>query len=146
MARKASLALAIGILLAAGYAVFAARGWQWKAALFPMAIGIPIFCLALIEAIWAFRGEDGPEEPAPRGIALPWAWMIAFLALIVLVGFPIAVAAFLLIYLKVQAKEGWIFTIVLTALVWGAFYGLFDLMLHLPFPAGWLLEWLGLAD
>jgi len=35
--------------------------------------------------------------------------------------------------------------IVLTAAVWGAFYGLFDMMLHLPFPAGWLLEWLGLA-
>jgi hypothetical protein len=71
--------------------------------------------------------------------------MIAFLALIVLLGFPIAVAVFMLVYLKVQAKEGWLFSIVLTAAVWGAFYGLFDMMLHLPFPAGWLLEWLGLA-
>jgi hypothetical protein len=71
--------------------------------------------------------------------------MVGFLALIVLLGFPVAVAAFMLIYLKFAAKEGWIFSIVVTALVWGAFYGLFDAMLHLPFPEGWLLEWLGFA-
>ena len=146
MPRKASLALAIGILLAAGYAVLAARGWQWKAALFPMAIGIPLFGLAVIEAVWALRTKEGADAPAPPGIALPWAWMVAFLALIVLLGFPVAVAAFMLIYLKFAAKEGWIFSIVVTALVWGAFYGLFDAMLHLPFPAGWLLEWTGLAS
>ena len=145
MARKASLALAIGILLAAGYAVFAAKGWQWKAALFPLAIGIPLACLAAIEVAWTLVGKPAAEEPAPRGTALPWAWMIGFLALIVLLGFPIAVAVFMLVYLKLQAKEGWTFSIVLTAAVWGAFYGLFDLLLHLPFPAGWLLEWLGLA-
>ena len=144
MAKKASLALAILILLAAGYAVFAARGWQWKAALFPLAIGIPLFFLAAIEVAWTLAAKEAPEEPAPTSL-LPWAWMIAFLALIVLLGFPIAVAVFVLAYLKLQAKEGWIFSIVLTAAVWGAFYGLFDMMLHLPFPAGWLLEWLGLA-
>ena len=145
MARKASLALAIGIMLAAGYAVFAAKGWQWKAALFPLAIGIPLFFLAAIELAWTLAGKEVPEEPAQKSSALPWAWMIAFLALIVLLGFPIAVALFVLVYLKVQGKEGWVFSIVLTAAVWGVFYGLFDLMLHLPFPAGWLLEWLGLA-
>jgi cytochrome b561 len=144
MARKASLALAVGIMLAAAYAVFAAKGWQWKAALFPLAIGIPLFFLAAIEVAWTLAAREAPEEPAPSS-ALPWAWMVAFLALIVLLGFPIAVAIFVLVYLKVQAKEGWLFSIVLTAAVWGAFYGLFDLMLHLPFPAGWLLEWLGFA-
>jgi len=144
MAKKATLALAIGIMLAAGYAVFAARGWQWKAALFPLAIGIPLFFLAAIEVAWALAAKEAPEAPEPSS-ALPWAWMFAFLALIVLLGFPIAVAVFVLVYLKVQSKESWLFSIVLTAAVWGSFYGLFDMMLHLPFPAGWLLEWLGLA-
>ena len=146
MARKASLLLAIMMLLAAGYAIFAAYGWPRKAALFPLAIGIPLLCLAAIEAVWALRDKAAADESAPRGGVLPWAWMIGFLAMIVLLGFPIAVAAFLLIYLKVQAKEGWVFSIVLTALIWGAFHGLFDMALHLPFPAGWLLEWLGLAS
>ena len=146
MSRNASLALAVGIMLAAGYAVFAAKGWQWKAALFPLAIGIPLFCLAAVEALWTLAGKKAvTAESAQRGVALSWAWMIAFLAVIVLLGFPIAVAAFVLLYLKMQAKESWLFSIVFTAALWGAFYGLFDLLLHLPFPAGWLLEWLGLA-
>lgn len=145
MSRNASLALAIGIMLAAGYAVFAAKGWQWKAALFPLAIGIPLFCLAAVEVLWTFADKKAPEEPAQKGVALPWAWMLAFLAVIVLLGFSVAVALFVLVYLKLQAKESWLFSIVFTAAIWAAFYGLFDLLLHLPFPAGWLLEWLGLA-
>lgn len=145
MARKASLILAAGIMLAAGYAVLAARGWPWKAALFPMAIGIPLFLIAGAEVFLAAFGKQATEEAAPRIPVLPWAWMVLFLVLIVLLGFPIAVAVFLLLYLKTQAKEGWVFSIILTAAVWGAFYGLFDATLHLPFPAGWLVEWLGLA-
>ena len=146
MSRNASLALAAGIMLVAGYAVFAAKGWPWKAALFPLAIGIPLCCLAAVEVLWTLAGKkELAEEPAQRGVARSWVWMLAFLALIVLLGFPIAVAVFVFLYLKVQAKEGWLFSLVFTAAIWGAFYGLFDGLLHLPFPAGWLLEWLGLA-
>ena len=148
MSRNASLALAIGIMLVSGYAVFATKGWQWKAALFPLAIGIPLFCLAAIEVLWTFLGKppaDVAEKAPRRAIALSWGWMLAFLALVVLLGFPIAVAAFAFLYLKLQAKEGWLFSVVFTALLWAAFYGLFDRLLHLPFPAGWLLEWLRLA-
>jgi hypothetical protein len=96
--------------------------------------------------LWTLAGKkELAEEPAQRGVARSWVWMLAFLALIVLLGFPIAVAAFVFLYLKVEAKEGWLFSLVFTAAIWGAFYGLFDALLHLPFPAGWLLEWLGLA-
>lgn len=159
MSRNASLGLAITIMVVAGYAVFAARGWQWKAALFPLAIGIPLFCLAAVELAWSLFGkasgdahsgdfklsEEVPEATARQRTILAWAWMTGFLALIVLLGFPIAIAAFVFAYLKVQAKEGWLLSIVFTAIVWGAFYGIFDQLLHLPFPAGWLLGWLGLA-
>lgn len=148
MSRNASLALAIGIMLVSGYAVFATKGWQWKAALFPLAIGIPLFCLAAVEVLWTFFGKppaDVAEKAPRRAVAFSWGWMLAFLALIVLLGFPIAIAAFVFVYLKLQAKESWLFSIVFTAALWGAFYGLFDRLLHLPFPAGWLLEWLGLA-
>ena len=145
MSRNASLALAVGILLVAGYAVFAARGWPWKAALFPLAIGIPLFCLAAVEAVWCGIDRKTSEEPAQRGVVLPWVWMLAFFALVVLLGFPIAVAVFVFAYLKLQAKESWLLSAVYTLVLWAAFYGLFDTLLHLAFPAGWLLEWLGLA-
>jgi len=51
----------------------------------------------------------------------------------------------LLLYLRLQGGEGWIMSLVITVIVWVVFYGLFDALLHLPFPAGWLLAWLGLA-
>lgn len=143
MPRTASLALAAGIALVAGYAVFASWDWQWKARLFPLAIGIPLLCLAAVEVVCSFLDKRPAEGARPS--AGPWLWMLLFLVLIVLLGFPIAVALFVFAYLKLQSRESWLVSIVYTALLWGAFYGLFDEMLHLPFPAGWLLEWLGLG-
>ena len=62
--------------------------------------------------------------------------MLGFFAAIVLLGLLAAVPLFLFLYLKVQAREGWAMSIGLTAGVFAAFYGLFDALLHLPFPAG----------
>ena len=152
MHRTASIGLSVVIMLVAGYAVFAATAWPWKAALFPLAIGVPLFCLATAELLWSFFGEakgeavegDPELEGATRRMLVAAAWMVGFLAAIVLLGFPIAVPLFLLLYLRLQGGEGWITSIVITAIVWGVFYGLFDALLHLPFPAGWLLDWLGI--
>lgn len=155
MHKAASLGLSIAVMLLAGYGVFAATAWPWKAALFPLAIGIPLFCLAATEALWTFFGAPAPKSEAEvelttipdarRRILVAVAWMFGFFAAIVLLGFPIAVPLFLFLYLKLQGGEGWVLSIVITAAVFGVFYGLFDALLHLPFPAGWLLDWLGLA-
>ena len=73
------------------------------------------------------------------------AWIMGFFAAILLLGFPVAVPLFVFLYLVVQGKERWIFSAIFSGVVWALFYGLFDLLLHLPFPAGWLQEWLGLG-
>src|SRR4051812_6487120 len=156
MHNRASLILGLGVMLVAGFAVFAARAWPWKAALFPLAIGVPLFCLAAAEVLWTLLrpearseakdfqlSDDLPAAVALRRTAAAFGWIAGFFALIVLLGFPIAVPLFLLLYLKAQGKEGWTLTIVLTAVVWAVFYTLFDRMLHLPFPDGWIFAWLG---
>jgi tripartite tricarboxylate transporter TctB family protein len=156
MPKAASLSLSVGVMLLAGYGIFAATGWPWKAALFPLAIGIPLFCLAAVEALWTLFGsaETGRNEMevgltteagASRRILVAVAWMLGFLAAVVLLGFPIAVPLFLFLYLKLQGGEGWLLSIGITLAVTAVFYGLFDALLHLPFPAGWLFSWLGLA-
>jgi hypothetical protein len=153
MPRRASLILAVGVMLMSGYGVYAATAWPWKAALFPLAIGIPLFCLAAVEALLAFFGRGPAEEgsmelqitPPGRSTWIAAAWMLAFFAGVVLLGFPYAVPLFVLLYLKLQGGEGWLLSIVITAAVAAVFYGLFDAMLHLPFPSGLLLDWLGLA-
>jgi hypothetical protein len=157
MHNRASLGLAIVIMVLAGSGTLAALAWPWKAKLFPLVIGIPLFCLAAAEALWTLFGRqperqgasdfqlstDQAPQVARRRTVIAAAWAIGFFLLIVLLGFQIAVPVMVFAYLKLQGKEGWIFTIVFTAAVSGLFYGLFDLLLHLPFPPGLLLEWLG---
>ena len=157
MHNRASLGLAVAIMVLAGWGTLSALAWPWKAKLFPLVIGIPLFCLAAAEALWIVFGNrserqaaadfqlstDQAPEVARRRTLVAAAWTVGFFVLIVLVGFQIAVPVLVFAYLKLQGKEGWIFTTVFTAAVWGFFYGLFDLLLHLPFPPGVLLEWLG---
>jgi hypothetical protein len=157
MHKHASLGLAIAIMVLAGWGTLSALAWPWKAKLFPLVIGIPLFCLAAAEALWTIFGKPSERQAATDfqlstdqapGVALrrtliAAAWAVGFFLLIVLLGFQSAVPVLVFAYLKLQGREGWIFTIVFTAAVWGFFYGLFDLLLHLPFPPGVLLEWLG---
>src|ERR1700741_4233564 len=119
MPRAASLTLSVGIMILAGYGIFAATGWPWKAALFPLAIGIPLFCLAAVEALWTLFGsaQTGRNEMevalttapgAQRRIPVAVAWMLGFFCAGVLLGFPLAVPLFLFLYLKLQGGEGWL--------------------------------------
>lgn len=156
MHKTASLGLSTAVMLASGYAVFAASAWPWKAALFPLVIGIPLFCLAATELLWTIFGSAEREAAAmevelsthagaQRRVAAVTVWTLGFLAAIILLGFPVAVPLFLFLYLKLQGGEGWALSIGLTAGIFAVFYGLFDVLLHLPFPAGWLWERLGFA-
>jgi hypothetical protein len=158
MHRRASLFLALGLMAVSAYGVIAAWAWPWKASLFPLAIGIPVFVLAAGEALWVLvgrteRGEtkdaqfaqDVPEKELLRRSAVAGAWIGGFFAAIVLLGFPYAVPLFVFLYLKVQGRESWTLSVAFTVAVWLFFYGLFDRLLHLPFPQGWLLEWSGLS-
>ena len=158
MHNRASLALGVGIMLLAAWAVISALAWPWKAALFPLAIGLPLFCLAAAEVLWVILrprartetkdfqlSDDLPTDVTLRRTALALGWIAGFFAAIVLLGFPVAVPAFMFLYLKLQGKESWAMSTVVTLAVWAVFYGLFDRLLHLPFPDGWILTWLGFA-
>ena len=150
MRNRPSIALSAAIALLAAWGVLAAISWPLKAKLFPLVIGIPLCCLATAE-LWLslktatkpMNEVDGlPRKVALRRAAIAAAWIAGFFAAIMLFGFVAAVPAFVLLYLRVQGREGWIFSAVFSAAVWAAFYGLFDRLLHLPFPAGLLLGWL----
>jgi hypothetical protein len=144
----------------AAYAVVSASSWSAKAALFPLVMGIPLLVLALVQLILDLRGKTGPtvERPAmdlaPSADVAPevarrrtlaiFAWMAAFIVLVFLLGFPLAVPLFMFSYLVLQSAAGWWGSLALTAAAWGFFYGLFERLLHLPFAAGLIQTWLGL--
>lgn len=158
MHSKASLILGGGIMLVAGAAVVIALDWPWKAKLFPLVIGIPVFCMAAAEVVWGLLDPAGrseamefklsgqlPPKVALRRTLFAVAWLLGFLAAIVLLGFPLAVALLVFVFVKFQGREGWGVSGIFTAVVWLFFYTVFDRLLHLPFPAGWIPVWLGLG-
>lgn len=158
MHSRASLILGVGIMILSGAAVIIALDWPWKARLFPLAIGIPVFCMATAEVLWGLLdsaavnaamdfklSEQLPPKATARRTLLAIAWMLGFLAAIVLLGFPPAVALLVFIYVRLQGREGWAASVVFTLAVWACFYAIFDYLLHLPFPAGWVQTLIGLA-
>lgn len=148
------------ILIFLVYFVWEAREWRLQARLYPWAIGIPMIALALAQ-IWLElkgvsrekRSGDVPvdfqfEQPVDPDIARRrtvniFAWILGFFAAIWLLGFSLAILLFLFFYLKVQSREPWVLSIILTAAGWLLFWGLFDRLLHLPFPESQLFLWLG---
>ena len=156
MHSKASLVLGLAIMAVAAWAVFSATQWPWKAALFPLVIGIPVFCLAAAEVLWVLFGstprseaadfqlaQDLPARVMLRRTLLGIGWILGFFAAIAVLSFPVAVPLFVFCYLKIQGREGWGWSLIFTLAVWVIFYGLFDRLLHLPFPEGWLQTWIG---
>jgi hypothetical protein len=158
MERLASRILGVAVMLASGAAVIMALDWPLKARLFPIAIGIPVFCMATAEVIWGLLRPDAraaamdfrlsehlPSSVAVRRTLITIGWMLGFLAGIVLAGFPIAVPLVVFLYAKLQGREPWGLSLGLALGVWGLFYGVFDRLLHVPFPAGWIPTWLGIG-
>ncbi|HET7362145.1 MAG TPA: hypothetical protein VFJ70_01095 [Burkholderiales bacterium] len=64
MHNRASLSLAIAIMVLAGWGTLSALAWPWKAKLFPLVIGIPLFCLAAAEVLWTLFGERTGRQAA----------------------------------------------------------------------------------
>lgn len=146
-------------LVAVGvFAVGSARSWPFKAALFPLAIGIPLVALAAAQLALDLRGRDQPaagpavdlelaaDVPLPvarRRAATLFAWIAGFIVLVFLVGFPVAVPLFMASYLSLASAAGWRLSLGLTAAGWAFFYGVFQWLLRLPFEPGWLPTRLG---
>ena len=129
----------LGLAVVAGYAVYAALRWPPKAALFPLVMGIPLLVLALAQLVVELRSRPAPRPEYARALAV-FAWMAAFIVLVLLAGFPVAVPVFVLCYLVI-AGEGWFLSVTLAAAAWGAFHLLFQRLLHFPFEGGLIGGW-----
>ena len=63
------------------------------------------------------------------------------IALVLLAGFPVAVPVFVLAYLVIASREGWVRSALLAAGAWGLFHLLFQRLLHFPFEDGLIGGW-----
>jgi len=150
------------VLVFFGYLVWEAGQWRLQARLYPWAIGIPMVALAvlnIVNELWGRNPEKASasapadiqftqtvdRDVAVRRTASILCWIVGFLAGIWLLGFSITVACMTFGYLKIQSKEGWVMSLILTASGWLVYYVLFERTLLLPFPEGKLLLWFGLV-
>jgi hypothetical protein len=146
------------LVLVGAFAVVSAWRWPFKAALFPLAVGIPLAVVASAQLVLDLRGRgepaggpavdlqfggDVPEDVARRRAGTLFAWIVGFVALVWLVGFPIAVPVFMASYLLLQSAAHWRVAVGLTAAAWAFFYGVFQWALRLPFETGWLQSRMG---
>jgi TctA family transporter len=140
-------------------ALFAFALWQgvkWPAetALFPRVIAIPTLVLAIVYLVRVLAKRPqridrlsatqlAPGEALLRWrLVRIWGWIIAFFLAIWLLGFPIAVPLTMLLHLRLSGRERWPVTMGVTVITALVLAGLFQCFLHLPFPAGILMNWL----
>lgn len=139
------------VVTVSGYAVITAKDWPLGTRLFPWVVGIPVLVLSLIqlaaELTQSVRAAAVREDTGDLQVDLSmgssvvarkagnfFAWLLGFFFGILLLGFFVAVPLYGFFYLKFQAKEGWLLSLALTIGAFVFFVGLFDQVLHLPWP------------
>lgn len=157
--RKGSIFFCIFLIAAAAYAVYAATGWSFKTALFPLSVSIPLLILATVQLSLVLFGNgdtvegaamdldfsnDVPPEVARGRVINIFCWIVGFILLVYLLGFPLTVPLFIFVYLKFQSDVSWLQSIICTAITWGCFYTLFQWLVHIQFESGAIQSWMGM--
>lgn len=141
-----------GVMIVAAYAVYTSRDWGLGTGLFPWFVGIPVLVMSIIQmGLEIYQSLKSPEArqtdtgdlqvDLSMGIGLVTrralgfaAWLLGLFFGTVVFGFFISIPAFTILYLKYQAKEGWLLTAGLTLGTFVFFVGLFDTILHIVWP------------
>ena len=145
-----------------GVAVAIAINWSWDTGLFPYAVGIPALLLALWQLVLdltsAQRSGDGdprpqimdittdqglPKDVVWRGTAVAFGWILCFVFSIWLVSFLIAVPLFVFFYLRHQAGATIRVAVTIASVMAIFIWGVFDQVIHTPWPEAALLRLLG---
>ncbi len=145
-----------------------AMSYPYDARLLPLVIGIPGCLLALIqvgievadtrrqlrsplkEADYGKVGPEAPgateESPDPSSTIKLELVLLAYLAglaiAILLLGFWLAIPAFVIVFLRFHERESWRLTLALTAGAWVMLYGIFEYVLAIFIHKGFLVEYL----
>ncbi len=165
------LAITLGFAALFVWAILQARGWSFRAALFPVITASIMLSLVLLKLVLDVSGfrliradepttvgneklieEDEATEAeledvfatAPRPVWLSaLAWMATFFILVWALGMLVAVPLFAFTYLLVASRERPLWAGLYAVLAWAFMYGLFDQVLHIALPTSALVEMLG---
>jgi TctA family transporter len=134
-------------------ALFQSRNFGYRAGLFPWVIGIPTLFLALLQlgkdtvghekakaalADWEVAAYVEPAVARRRTINI-LIWTVGFFLAIWLLGFIYSIPLSMLLYLRLAGREKWPMAVAVSFFTWMFVYGLFEKLLSVPFPDGWLI-------
>ncbi len=113
--------------------------------------GVLLTVLQVVKDLWPRRGQGqakGIHFDAPAlksggrwGNFEIWGWILGFYAAIRLIGFLTAVPLFVFGYARTYGA-GWLLASLLAAAAWGFVYGVFEHILHVPWPEPLLASFL----
>jgi hypothetical protein len=132
-------------------ALFVAKDWPIRASIIIFLLGGVGLVLALVQLRIDFRAARAKEAKVLRptfevealqhqgrwGSLEIWAWLWGLFFAVHLLGFPIALPLFVFSYIKWYGGS-WLTAILLTVVTWGFLYGIYDYLLHVPWPKPWL--------
>lgn len=143
------------LLLSAGLALWAAAllvdsSWQLGplAGRVPIAILVPTLLLLIAqlgrEALGRGSTQTAPESAPSPTIVGPVIWLVALVGGILLVGMPLGVGSFILIWLVGRARVAWwragsVSLVMIVVIAW-----VLPLVTTAPLPTGLLIRWLKL--
>ncbi len=146
------------MIVVSAWVAITALKWPLKTALFPLVISIAVFLMTTAEL---FLNLFGKEEGSKKGVAIDFkfsedtdkkvalrrtltifSWIVGFFFLINIFGFSMAVPLFVFLYVKIQGREKWVVSIIMTLGSWFFFWGLFIWLLDTPMMEGWIFQWL----
>jgi hypothetical protein len=141
--------------------VYQAFEWRLQARLYPLAIGVPMIILAIIQVILDLKGVESKQtDAAPVDVQMGqnvdpvvafkrtvqiFSWFFGFFFGCWLVGFTITIPVIVFSYMYFYGKEKLFLAATLTVIAFIFYYTLFVRLLNLPFPDGMIQTWLGLA-
>jgi hypothetical protein len=150
-------AFSFALIVIFAWALWQSRKFSFTAGFFPWVLGFPVLILAIVQFYLDLtrRGRKNTEakdsvweetkladQVINRRTASVFGWIFGWLAGIWLFGFAIGAPLCTFIELKIGERERWPLALILTATAWLFIYGIFDRLLHVPFPKGQLFVWL----
>jgi hypothetical protein len=153
-------AITVAFAIVAAVALYQAREWPFRAALFPLATATILLLVALLKIVLDLvrpgqlpakvvhtKIEDEEEDAEADLVDViqtagwrEWGsslgWMAAFFLGLWLLGALVAVPAFAVVYLRFVSRASLVVTGTYALASWAFVYGLFDRLLHIPLPPG----------
>ena len=161
-------AFTLFLLAFVGLLFYSTMGLDHVARLVPMRVVIPTFAMLAVQLLldlnpslaqWIsssektdllgvtrLRGRAGGEMASAAGgrnreERRALLWVLLLLVFIYLLGFPIAVPLYTLLYLKKRAEEGWVLSLGITVTLSSLVYAVFALVLPTRLYSGELWIW-----